>query len=330
MLMQAPQELVSVVVPAYNEMAVLPLFHARLAASLQACGAGYEIIYVDDGSTDGTAACIGQAMAGDPHVGLIALSRNFGKEVALTAGLQAATGDCVIVIDADLQDPPELIVQMVARWREGIDVVNMQRESRENETWFKKASAHAFYRLLDALSDVPIPPDVGDFRLLSRRALDALNSLPERNRYMKGLFAWVGYSQVTLRYARAGRARGHAKQNYPRLFALAVEGITSFSVAPLRLASLAGLAMAGTAFVLTLFYLLKTLLIGDPVQGFPTLVVAVLGMGGLQLLSIGILGEYLGRTYMEVKGRPLYLVNEYRPAPTSRKATRTAGTLHAG
>lgn len=317
--MHQPTELISVVVPAYNEVEVLPLFHARLIESLLACQADYEVIYVDDGSTDGTVGCMRQAMAGDPHVGFIALSRNFGKEVALTAGLQAATGDCVIVIDADLQDPPELIAQMVAQWREGIDVVNMQRESRENETWFKKTSAHVFYRLLDSLSDVSIPPDVGDFRLLSRRALDALNSLPERNRYMKGLFAWVGYSQVTLRYARAGRAEGNAKQNYPRLFALAIEGITSFSVAPLRLASLVGLVAAGTAFLLTIFYIVKTLLFGDPVQGFPTLVVAVLGMGGLQLLSIGILGEYLGRTYMEVKGRPLYLVDEYRPAPASPK-----------
>ena len=316
--MESPAELVSVVVPAYNESAVIDVFHARLVASLEACNAVYEIVYVDDGSSDGTADCIRRIMAGNPRVAFVMLSRNFGKELALTAGLQAATGDCVIVIDADLQDPPELIGQMLTAWRHGVDVVNMQRESREGETWFKKTSAHLFYRLLERLSDVPIPRDVGDFRLLSRRALDALNRLPERNRYMKGLFAWVGFGQVTIRYARAERARGEAKQNYLRLFGLAIEGITSFTVAPLRLASLTGLLVAGTAFALTVFYAVKALMYGDLVQGFPTLVVAVLGLGGLQLLSIGILGEYLGRTYVEVKGRPLFLIEEYRPASTGR------------
>ena len=316
--MKSANEMLSVVVPAFNEAAVLPLFHARLAASLSACGCDYEVIYVDDGSTDGTGAWLRQVCAGDPRIALLRLARNFGKEIALTAGLEAAGGDAVVVIDADLQDPPELIPLMLAQWREGIDVVNMRRDSRAGESWFKRLTAHLFYRMLNRLSEVPIPPDVGDFRLLSRRALDAVNRLPERNRYMKGLFAWVGFSQVTLPYARESRAQGDAKQSWGKLFALAVEGVTSFSVAPLRLASLLGLMVAGGAFLLTIYYLAKTLLFGDPVQGFPTLIIAVLGLGGLQLLGIGILGEYLGRTFLEVKSRPLYLIDEYRPAAASR------------
>ena len=224
--------MLSVVVPAFNEAAVLPLFHARLISSIDIHVPSFEVIYVDDGSTDGTGEWLRHASLEDSRVAFLRLSRNFGKEVALSAGLEAASGDAVVVIDADLQDPPELIPLMIAQWRAGVDVVNMRRESRAGETWFKKITAHFFYRMLNYLSDVPIPPDVGDFRLLSHRALAAVNRLPERKRYMKGLFAWVGFSQVTLSYARAGRAQGSAKQNYGKLFSLAVEGVTSFSVAP--------------------------------------------------------------------------------------------------
>ena len=316
--------MLSVVVPAFNEVAVLPLFHQRLIANIDTGVASCEIIYVDDGSTDGTGDWLRQASADDPRVAYLRLSRNFGKEVALTAGLRAASGDAVIFIDADLQDPPELIPLMLAQWRAGIDVVNMRRASRAGETWFKKSTAHFFYRILNQLSDVAIPRDVGDFRLLSRRALDAVNRLPERTRYMKGLFAWVGFSQVTLPYARDARASGSAKQNYGKLLNLAVEGLTSFSVAPLRLASLLGLSVAGLAFALTVYYATKTLIFGESVQGFPTLIIAVLGLGGMQLLGIGILGEYLGRTFLEVKARPLYFVDEYKPASSSRLRAESA------
>jgi glycosyltransferase involved in cell wall biosynthesis len=301
---------VSVVVPAYNEAAVLPSLHRRLASVLCGLDMAHEVIYVDDGSVDDTANIVRQLRLGDPCIGLITLSRNFGKELALSAGLQKARGDCVIVIDADLQDPPELIPAMVKAWLEGVDVVNMRRRQRAGETWFKKFSAHVFYRLLNRMSDVPIPEDVGDFRLLSRRTVEALNTLPERNRYMKGLFAWVGFRQLTLVYDRNARAAGVVKQNYSKLFSLAIEGITSFSIRPLRVASLTGLLSAGAAFAMTVFYAVKTLVLGDSVQGFPTLIVAVLLLGGLQLLGIGILGEYLGRMFMETKRRPLYLIDE--------------------
>ena len=306
--------LLSVVVPAHNEALVLPQLHERLVACLSTLEMAFEIVYVDDGSADSTVSIIKQLRAQTANIALVKLSRNFGKELALTAGLQKARGDCVVLLDADLQDPPELIGTMVTAWRNGADMVNMRRRHRAGETWLKKTSAHLFYRLLNRLSDVPIPEDVGDFRLLSRRAVDALNTLPERNRYMKGLFAWVGFHQVTIFYDRHARAAGEAKQGYVKLLALAIEGITSFSVTPLRLASLVGLVSAGAAFVMTLFYVLKTLLLNEPVPGFPTLIVAVLMLGGLQLLSIGILGEYLGRMFMEIKRRPLYIVDEELPS----------------
>lgn len=316
--------LLSVVVPAHNEALVLPQLHQRLVSCLSALGMAFEIVYVDDGSSDATVSIIKQLRIQDPSIALVKLSRNFGKELALSAGLQKARGDCVILIDADLQDPPELIASMVAAWRNGADMVNMRRRYRAGETWLKKSSAHLFYRLLNRLSDVPIPEDVGDFRLLSRRAVDALNTLPERNRYMKGLFAWVGFQQVTIFYDRHARAAGDAKQGYLKLLALAIEGITSFSVTPLRMASLIGLVSAGAAFVMTLYYVLKTLLLNEPVPGFPTLIVAVLMLGGLQLLSIGILGEYLGRMFMEIKRRPLFLVDEDLPSNAAVSEARTS------
>ena len=306
--------LLSVVVPAFNEAAVLPGLHRRLARVLGDLRVPHEIIFVDDGSTDETADLVKQLRLNDPCIGLVKLSRNFGKELALSAGLQSASGDCVVIIDADLQDPPELIPAMLGAWLEGADVVNMRRRRRAGETWFKKFSAHAFYRILNRISDVPIPEDVGDFRLLSRRSVEALNTLPERNRYMKGLFAWVGFRQVTILYDRDARAAGRGKQNYLKLWSLAIEGITSFSVTPLRVASLTGLLSAGAAFVMTLFYVLKTFVMGEAVQGFPTLIVAVLLMGGLQLLGIGMLGEYLGRMFMETKRRPLFLIEEQIPS----------------
>jgi glycosyltransferase involved in cell wall biosynthesis len=254
----------------------------------------------------------------DPCISLIKLSRNFGKEVALSAGLQGARGDCAIVIDADLQDPPELIPAMIAAWREGADMVNMRRRSRAGESGFKRWSAHLFYRTLNRLSDVTIPEDVGDFRLISRRALDALNALPESNRYMKGLFAWVGYRQMTLEYDRDARFAGAVKQNYFKLWALAVEGITSFSVKPLRLASLMGILISSISFILMVFYALKTLMIGESVKGFPTLIVALFFLGGIQLLGIGILGEYMGRMFIESKRRPLYFVDEMQHSDISQ------------
>lgn len=305
---------VSVIVPVFNEEAVLPVFHRRLTAALGALGEPWEIVYIDDGSSDATPALLDTLHATEPRAGVARLSRNFGKEAAMSAGLKLARGRAVVVIDADLQDPPELIGRMLAAWRTGADVVNMRRRVRAGESWLKLATARAFYRAINRLSDVPIPDNVGDFRLLSRRAVDALNGLPERNRFMKGLFAWIGYTQATLDYDREPRAAGHTKWRYWKLWNFALEGITGFSTAPLKLATYVGLASASAAFVYAGYFLVKTLLMGESVRGFPTLIVVVLLLGGLQLMATGIVGEYLARLFVESKGRPLYLIDRYHAA----------------
>jgi glycosyltransferase involved in cell wall biosynthesis len=304
---------ISVVVPVYNEGDVLEAFQRRLVAVLDACGYRYDILYVDDGS-DGECQRRLQALRdGHPGVGLLQLSRNFGKEVAVSAGLEQASGDAVIVIDADLQDPPELIPEFLRHWRSGYDVVYGQRSSRHGDSPVKRWSAGAFYRLLNALSEVHIPPDVGDFRLLSRRAVDAVNTLPERHRYMKGLYAWIGFPQVGVPYARAPRAGGESKWNYWRLWNFALEGITSFSDAPLRIATYLGLAASTVAFLYGMVMIVRTLIWGNPVPGYPSLMVVILFLGGVQLICLGIIGEYLSRTYHESKGRALYFTNAYHP-----------------
>ena len=314
MPLQAPACVLSVLVPCFNEEEVLPAFHAHLVLVMAGFEGIWEVLYINDGSTDGTLEILKSLQQTDTCVGFAALSRNFGKEAAMSAGLRLARGQAVVMIDADLQDPPELIPDMLKAWRQGADVVNMKRRSRQGETWFKKASAHWFYRVINSLSDVPIPADVGDFRLLSRRAVEALNQLPERNRFMKGLFAWIGYTQITLEYDRHARAAGQTKWPYLKLFHFAVEGITGFSVVPLRLASYAGFLTAFGAFIYAIMFMVKTLTIGESVKGFPTLIVTILLMGGLQLMAMGIIGEYLGRLFMESKRRPLYLLDEVKPA----------------
>jgi glycosyltransferase involved in cell wall biosynthesis len=308
------QVTLSVIVPAFNEEAGIESFHRRLRAAVSSLKLRLEVLYVDDGSTDRTAEVIAKLRESDSSVGCLRFSRNFGKETALSAGLNHVRGDVVLVIDADLQDPPELIPLMMEAWQGGADVVNMQRVSRAGETVLKRATAHLFYRVMNRLSEVPIPVDVGDFRLLSRRAVDALNRMPERNRFMKGLFAWIGYQQKTLTYHREARIAGNSKWPYWRLWKLAVEGVTGFSTAPLKLALYFGLASAAAAFVALAYFLIKTLFIGDPVPGFPATIVTVLFLGGVQIASIGVLGEYIGRIFIESKGRPLYLIDTYQPA----------------
>ena len=304
----------SVVVPLYNEEEVLPMLHRRLLAAVAAIAGGIEIVYVDDGSTDRTGQMLQQLRLACPFVSVVRFSRNFGKEQALTAGLQLARGDAVVLMDADLQHPPEMIPSMLTAWRDGADVVNMRRRDRGDESWLRRGSARLFYRLINRLSDTPIPPDIGDFRLFSRRAVDALNQLPERNRFMKGLFAWIGFRQTTLDFDCDERAAGESKWRWRQLLHFAVEGVTAFSVTPLKIASYAGLTSALAAFGYGLYFLVKTLVFGDPVAGFPTLIVVVLMLGGLQLLAIGVLGEYLGRLCLESKRRPLYIVEDYLPA----------------
>jgi glycosyltransferase involved in cell wall biosynthesis len=311
------KDLVSVVVPAFNEQDVLPEFHRRLCAVLDQIGIASEVVYVNDGSEDHTFGIMRALRAEDRRVTVVDLSRNFGKEIALTAGIDHARGDAVVVIDADLQDPPEVIPELLKRWREGHDVVYAQRMSRQGETFVKKATARLFYRLIQRVSRVRIPEDTGDFRLLSRRAVDALKRLREQNRFMKGLFAWIGYSQVAVPYHRDPRLAGQTKWNYWRLWNLALEGITSFSTVPLKLATYFGLLVAMIAFGFGAWIVTKTVFFGDVVRGYPTVMVTLLFLGGTQLIAIGILGEYIGRMFDESKNRPLYLVNAYSEASSA-------------
>ena len=315
----------SVVVPVFNEQEALPAFHRRLVAALVTVEGGWEVVYVDDGSTDATPRVLRELQVIEPAVAIARFSRNFGKEAAMTAGLRLAHGSAVVVIDADLQHPPEAIGSMLQAWRDGADVVNMRRSSRDGEAWLKRVCARMFYRTINRVSEVPIPADVGDFRLLSRRAVDALNRLDERTRFMKGLFAWIGYREVTLDYDVQERVAGATKWRYGKLWSFALEGITSFSVAPLKLASYAGFASALGAFLYALSFLIQTLLVGEPVRGFPTLIVTILLLGGLQLMATGILGEYLGRLFIETKRRPLYLLDDYRPASLQARKSSAGG-----
>lgn len=309
--------MLSVVIPVYNERAVLPLCHARLRDVLAPLGLHYELVFVDDGSSDGSAEYLAELACAAPGVKAVRLSRNFGKEAAMTAGIDLAQGAAVVVLDADLQDPPELIPEMLAAWREGADVVCMRRRSRAGESRLKRASAHFFYRLLGRLSRVPIPADTGDFRLLSRQAVEALKRLRERNRYMKGLFAWIGLPTRVLEYDRAPRAAGRSQWSYLALLQLACEGITSFSAAPLRWATVLGLIAAATGSAFGAWIVIKTAFFGEPVQGYPSLIAMVTFLGGIQLLTIGLLGEYVGKLYLEAKQRPLYLVRDVLQAPSA-------------
>jgi polyisoprenyl-phosphate glycosyltransferase len=314
--------LISIVIPAFNEQDVLEAFHERLISVLKTMDITAEIVYVNDGSTDGTLEILRKIREQDPRVAIVDLSRNFGKEIALTAGLDHAQGDAVVVIDADLQDPPELIPELVRQWREGYDVVYPQRVARDGETAIKKITAHLFYRLIRSVSRIDIPPDTGDFRLLSRRAVAALSKLREHHRFMKGLFAWIGFAQKAVPYRRDPRLAGQSKWNYWRLWTLAVEGFTSFSIAPLKVATYIGLMTATGAFLYAIVIVYKTLVYGEAVRGYPSLMVAVLFLGGVQLVAIGVLGEYLGRMFNETKNRPLYLLKSYKPS--TREAASTA------
>lgn len=309
---------ISVVVPAYNEQEVLPEFHRRLSAVLDSVGAEREVIYVNDGSRDATLAVLKALQATDQSITILNLSRNFGKEIALTAGLDHTRGDAVVVIDADLQDPPELIPEMIRHWTEGFDVVYGKRAARDGESTLKKTTAFLFYRVIQRLSPVRIPEDTGDFRLLSRRAVDALRQCREQHRFMKGLFAWIGYQQKEVVYHRDARFAGTTKWNYWRLWNFAIEGITSFSGAPLKAATYVGLVVGLIAFIYAAWIIYKTLAYGETVRGYPSLMVAILFLGGVQLVAIGFLGEYLGRLFDEAKQRPLYLVSDYSTAVERR------------
>ncbi|NZA28292.1 glycosyltransferase family 2 protein [Luteimonas sp. SJ-92] len=328
------RDLLTVVVAAYNEAEALPVLQRRLAAVLDALEADAvdgRVLYVDDGSRDDTWQVMRALAAADGRVSLLRLSRNFGKEAALTAGLDLVENGAALILDADGQDPPELIPQFVARWREGYDDVHGTRLQREGEGWFKRASAHAFYRVMQRLSRTPIPVDTGDFRLLSPRALAALRQLRERHRFMKGLFGWVGYERVSVPYRREPRLAGDSKFSFWRLWNFALEGITSFSTAPLRLATYVGLGTAMLAFAYAAWVVFKAVFLGDPVAGWPTMMAVILFLGGVQLIALGMIGEYLGRLYEESKQRPLYLVDSWLPATgvCSGRAQPSGGERHA-
>ena len=313
--------LISIVVPVFNEEAVLPEFHRRLGQVLDPLSFDFEILYVNDGSADDSLSLLNRLREEDARVAILDLSRNFGKEIAMTAGLHRAQGEAVIVIDADLQDPPELIPRLIEEWQKGFDVVYARRARREGESAFKKMTAHLFYRLMRTIGQIKIPEDTGDYRLLSRRAVNALNTLGEQHRFMKGLFTWIGYRQKAVIYEREPRHAGESKWNYWKLWNFAIEGITSYSSAPLKLASYLGLLTALGAFAYGIFIIIRTLLYGDPVQGYPSMIVIILFLGGVQLMSIGVLGEYVGRIFTETKRRPLYFVNEYSPRREAEKGS---------
>lgn len=321
----------TVVVAAYNEAEALPRLHPRILAVLDGMAdLDGHVLYVDDGSSDDTWRVLQSLAEGEPRVALLRLSRNFGKEAALTAGLDRIQEGAALVLDADGQDPPELIPQFVAKWREGYDDVHGTRLEREGESWLKRATAHGFYRVIGRLSRTPIPRDTGDFRLLSPRSLAALRELRERHRFMKGLFGWVGFNQTAIAYHRDPRMAGRSKFNFWRLWNFALEGITSFSTAPLRIATYLGVATALLAFAYALWIVVKALLWGDPVAGWPTMMAVILLLGGVQLIALGLIGEYLGRLYAEAKQRPLYLVDAWLPgAGVSSGAPPEQGDVHA-
>ena len=300
----------SVVVPIYNEEPNLDYLFERLETVLIPLQLNYEIVCVNDGSRDNTLMCLVHHHQRNPAIKVIDLSRNFGKEIALSAGIDYAKGDAVIPIDADLQDPPELIGELIAKWQEGYDVVYATRRFRYGESWLKRFTANGFYKIMGWISPLPMPKNTGDFRLLDRRVVDALKTMGERTRFMKGLFTWVGFKQTAILYDRPQRYKGQTKWNYWKLWNFAVGGIASFSVRPLQVSSYVGLILSSLSFLYASFLVLRTLIFGIDVPGYASLMVAVLFLGGVQLVSLGIIGEYLGRVYEEVKERPLYLIRE--------------------
>ncbi|ACK68359.1 glycosyl transferase family 2 [Rippkaea orientalis PCC 8801] len=301
---------ISIIVPCYNESPNIDYLFERIFSVLNSLNLPYEIICVDDGSRDDTLIKLIDYHHRYREIKVIGLSRNFGKEIALTAGIDYAQGNAVIPIDADLQDPPELISELIAKWQEGYEVVYAKRRSRQGESFLKRFTADVFYRVISNMSNVSIPRDTGDFRLLDRRVVNALKQIPERNRFMKGLFAWVGFKQTAILYDRLPRYQGKTKWNYWKLWNFAIDGITSFSMVPLKVWSYLGVILSFLAFLYGIFLIVRTLILGIDVPGYASLMVTTLFLGGIQLISLGVIGEYLGRVYEEVKQRPLYLVRE--------------------
>lgn len=309
--MDTRKPIVTLLIPCHNEEQSLPILYREVTAVLSSLSDyRFELFFVDDGSMDGTLEILKSLKATDSRVSYVSLSRNFGKENAMLAGMDRIESDCVILMDADLQDPPSLIPEMLRYWQQGYQDVYARRISRGRESWLRRRLSLLFYKILASSTKFEMLQNVGDFRLLDRRCVDAVISMRETERYTKGLFCWIGYKKKELLFNRGNRIAGSSKWSLWSLLNLATEGITSFTTAPLRIASICGFFIAMMSFVFLLYYLIKTLVYGDPVQGFPTLVTIILFIGGIQLLCLGILGEYIGRIYNETKQRPPYLINE--------------------
>jgi glycosyltransferase involved in cell wall biosynthesis len=311
---------ISLLIPAYNEQEVLEhLYHRIGKLANDNKSYNFEFMFVNDGSRDRTLEIIKGYAKSDNRVAYVNLSRNFGKEIAMIAGLDYVTGDATVIIDADLQDPPELIPKMIKFWEQGFDDVYAKRNSREGESWFKKVSSSWFYKILQKTTQIPIQIDTGDFRLLDKKCVEALKQIRESQRYTKGMFSWIGFKKKEITYDRDPRAAGETKWNYKKLINFAIDGITSFTTAPLRLSSILGFIVSVIAFVFIIILIIKTTLFGDPVAGYPSLMAVILFLGGLQLLSLGIIGEYIGRIFNETKQRPLYFVEEYHNEKSVKK-----------
>jgi glycosyltransferase involved in cell wall biosynthesis len=315
--------LLSVVVPMYNEEEGTEIFFARLVPVLEKITSDFEIVCVDDGSSDLTLVHLMRHHGRDNRIKVLSLSRNFGKDTALSAGLDYARGDAVVPIDADLQDPPELIAEMIAKWREGYEVVYARRSHRKSDDVSKRVTANLFYRLHNWIADVRIPDNTGDFRLMDRRVVEAVKHLPEKTRFMKGLFAWVGFRQIGIDYAREARAAGTTKWRYWKLWNFAIDGITGSSTVPLRIWTYFGMGLGLLTFAYAFWLVIHTMLYGNPVPGYASLMVAVLFLGSLNIVATGILGEYVGRIYSEVRNRPLYLVREMRGLEAHEDKTKS-------
>lgn len=313
--------LISVVAPFYNEELNIERFFPAVLDVLQTTGMAWEIVCVDDGSGDRTLEYLLAAAKAEPSVKVLKLSRNFGKEAALTAGMEASAGDVVILLDADLQDPPELITRMLDKWREGYDVVYGVRQSRNSDSLGKRITAGGFYRTFNRLTPTPVPANAGDFRLMDRRVVDRVRELPERTRFMKGLFAWVGFKSTAITYDRPGRVAGESAWGYWKLWNFALDGLTSFSTMPLRIWTYIGLTVSLLSFLYASFLIFRTLVVGVDLPGYASLMVVILFLGGIQLISLGVIGEYLGRVFIEVKRRPIYLVDRvYQFGPDAAEA----------
>ena len=302
---------ISILVPCYNEEKSLPLLHERLKSLMDSMPQyAWEVILVNDGSRDNTIEVARQLRQQDARMCFIDLSRNFGKERAMLAGFDHATGDCMVIMDADLQHPPEVIPEMIKHWEEGYDDVYARRNTRGKESWLRRKLTLAYYGLLQRITSTDILENVGDFRLLDRKCIDAIKEMRECERYTKGLYSWIGFKKKEIFFDQQDRAAGDSSFNFFKLMSLAMQGITSFTTAPLRLATVLGFVVSIVAFIYMCYILVKTIIYGDPVQGYPTLIIVILFLGGVQLLSLGIIGEYLGRIFNETKSRPVYFIRE--------------------